>query len=1224
MSIEENSESLAEALMAKHEVQDSEDIPDEAQPSDENISAQATTNGNSKKPLDITSYDAFPTLGGSKKVSAAVSNWGPNATVARPLSKTLAPRPANKAVAKSTITDSFSLKLEQRNSRAKIIPSEVLSRVQSTHSVSIDCSTSKSTRASHFIIKGKPENVHKARRELLREISVRVTETIQVPASVRAIIIGPKGANLKPITERSGTQIQITKKEDTPSQSNDEDDEIVVDVKIEGDPEGVEIAKKDIFAIVSSRVRTANMKIQGLPSKLYPALAGINGAQAKKLEQDRDVKITIPDHFYLVSNKLEAPIQISGERTAVVESKSILENLAQTLSSTYITDFKSVSRTSQLFINPSDIFNSTGVIVSPTNNPDELELYGPRQKVEEAKSVIAAVSKNLVASALNISKAHSNNVAHSKALAAFFKTSGKLDAIEKEESVIISVPSMKDLANPSLDNVTIDIVGKDADSVGRARKQVIALVNDYNPNRVLQVNDIDPFFHKYLSVKSKLATTIKNQCFCDIYVPQDASVNSTIIIVYQGDPGQEEDDFAPGADEIKTKITEANNSLNEIRDNQKDIISKVVEIPVENHKTIQGPNGTTLNAILKGGDGNSFVTAQFGNEVSSTDASLQLTPMSILVRGSTDEVKRVIKEFDQVIEEARNYKVLSSYTTEFQFPPEHVNKLIGKGGSNLTKIREEFGVKVDVDEAGNGVVKGIKKNADEAKTRILNLGRRLADEVNMRLSIPNEFHATLIGTGGKFVKRLEDKYEVHIKFPRNNDSDDSKDKPSKDEVVVRGPSRGAAKAKEELLELLQYEQDHSHSQTISVPANSLSRIIGKQGELINDIKDTTNTRIDVGHQAEKDDDSSPIPITVTGTKTGVKSAIERIQEVVKDIEDTVTEEISVDPKYHRILIGTNGSAMRDIIAQAGETFNSRLIQIPAAGRKDSQIKVHGKKKVVAKIIKIIQAIVDERESQVEIKVPVAPERHGAIIGPAGAIKKDIETSCAVAIFVPKQGSKTSEGEPDFNIRVVGKQDAVEKAREKIEKLTADDFKVSLDIPKQFHALISDHGVFIRKLRTDYNVRVDHARASFPKDQAIKVPAEAIGEALITDEKPENLSKWTVIPDPSLANDSGKTIPWRLKGSDADCEKAKTAIEKTLSNVKEYNSLGFLWLADPSRYGLVIGPQGSRINSIRAKSGAAVFVPKASAKREENVITLRGSEAQLEKAKILILECIARR
>ncbi|KAF5098147.1 hypothetical protein DV451_003503 [Geotrichum candidum] len=1233
MSVEENSQSLAEALMAKHGVADSpaesisesatstavpSDVESESvNPTDENTTTPSSSasspkvNGSTKKNLDISSYDAFPILGGGKASTASAVSWGPNATV-KPVATPKAPaRTAAKPTQKSIVTESFTLKLEQRNARAKTIPSEVLSRAQSNNSVSIDCSTSKSTRASHFIIKGKLENVHKARRELLRELSIRVTEVFQVPASVRALIIGPKGSNLRPITERSGTQIQITKKEDTPVQSPDDDeDEIAVDVKVEGDPEGVQLAKKDILAIVASRVRTANIKIQGLPSKIYPSLA--KSSQISKFETEKDLKINIPDFFYLNANKLNAPITISGERNAALEAKAHLESLAQTIASTYTSSIKNIPVVSKPFVNAPEIFNNTGVVVVEIpDSANQLELYGPDQATQQAGKLIDGISKQLHTTTLAISKSHGANLPHSKALATYFERSGKFKEVETSNSVIVTV-------NSSPSEVSVVITGKDADNVTVARKQIINLVNSIPPEKVLVISDIEPFFLKYLSPKSKLAAAIKEQDSVEIYTPADNEDSRDIIFVYQ--ENDDENDFAPAPHQIKEKLNTANALLNDIRNNQKDIVSKVLDIPVENHKFILGPNGTTLNAILKGGDGDSFVSVQLGNEVAPEDSSVKLTPSSVYIRGLSSEVARVVKEIEEVIEQAKNYEVLSSYTTDFQFPAEHVNKLIGKGGANLTKIREEFGVKIDVDEKGNGVVKGIKKNADEAKVRILNLGRRLADEVSLRVKVPNEYHATIIGTGGKFVKRLEEKYDVHIRFPRNNDSNE--EKADKNEVLIRGPSRGAAKAQEEILELLQYEIDNSHSQVVNVPAGSLSRIIGRNGEYINDIKDTTNTRIDVPNQSENGD-AATVPITITGTKTGVKHAVERIQEIVKEIEDTVTEEIEVDPKYHRILIGSNGSAMREIVAQAGETSNSRVIQIPQAGSGDKKIKIHGKKKVVAKVIKIIQDIVSEQESRVEINVPVNPQRHGALIGPGGSTKKEIETTFNVSLFVPKQGSKNADGEIDTNIRVTGKPENVEKAKAKIEELTAEVFKATVDVPKKYHALISDNGLFIRKLRTNYNVRVDHNRVPFPKDASVPIPVAAIGETA-GDANPESLFKWTIAKDTTLTEGSdSETIPWRLRGSDSDAAKAKEEIEKALAVVKNYTSIGYLWLADPSKYRLVVGPKGKTINSIRNKSQCIINVPKSDASETENVIVMRGNEEQLEKAKVLVLEAIAR-
>lgn len=1185
--------------------------------------------------IDVSSFDAFPTLGalGKSSPSPSAGAWGKHPTL-KPVKASAVANSSSATVIRAapklhTLSDIFSLTADERNNRSKIIPSDVLNKVRKANHVTIDCSTSKHTGVSTFIIKGKADDISKARRELLRDLTVHVTVTVQVPASARPAIIGPKGSNLRPIIAKSGTQIQVAKKEETPVVEDDEE-EPVVDITIEGDREGVEIAKKEILAIVSARVRHATMKISNIPSKVYPALAGPDNSQIIALEQGRDVKITVPDHFYVSKNNLQLPIVISGERNTVIETKTHLENLAQTIINSYVSMNRTVTKAHQLFIHPSDVFLKTGVVVSPTGSLEQWELFGPAKQINAANDYVNEAGKNVKMLSLPISKAHDNDVKHSKVLARYFKASGKIDALEKKYNVIISLPKDSVIFDPKTDSISLELVSTDADQITACRKELIGLVNEYTPSRVKVVSDIDPFFFKNLGPKSRHVTDIKTKNYVEVLVPEDAKLTHDIVLVYEGDPSLSEDDFLPGASEIKAHLESASKSLDDIRTSQKDITSEILTVAVEDHKYILGPNGTTLNAILKGVEHDSFVSVHLGNatvpEGYDSTKSAPLTPESVYIRGLSKQVKEVVKEIDQVVDEGRNYEVLSSYTTQFQFPAEHVNKLIGKGGSNLTKIREEFGVKIDVDPEGQGVIKGIKKNAEEAKQRIFNLGRRLADEVTLRLSIPNEYHATLIGTGGKFVRRLEEKYDVRIKFPRSGDNsadEDSRDRPSNaDEVVVRGPSRGAAKAKEEILELVQYEKDNSHSDVISVPVKALSRIIGRNGEFINDLKDSTNTRIDVGDHGENAEKDTKVPITVLGTKTGVKQVMEKISEIVKEIEDTVTQEIEVDPKYHRFLIGANGSAMREIITKAGEPFNPRLIQIPQAGSGNNKITLHGRKKTITKIATIIKGIVEERENQVELLVPISVERHGSIIGPGGQIKKVIESECNVSISVPYQGSKNAKGELDRNIKVIGTKENVEKAKVKILEVAADDSKV--DVPLEYNNLVFDSGMLIKKLRNDFDVRVDLGRTTFSKDPLSKVPAEAIGETLITDENPANKFKWTLVSEPAAAPGS-KTgvITWRFKGSADNCKKAKEVVEKALERSKKYDSTGYLWLADSSKYRLVIGPAGSTINNIRDKSECSVAIPKANAKKEENAIVIRGEKSNVEKAMNMILDVVKR-
>lgn len=70
------------------------------------------------------------------------------------------------------------------------------------------------------------------------------------------------------------------------------------------------------------------------------------------------------------------------------------------------------------------------------------------------------------------------------------------------------------------------------------------------------------------------------------------------------------------------------------------------------------------------------------------------------------------------------------------------------------------------------------------------------------LKIAHEYHPSLIGQGGKYVVRLEEKYDVKITFPRGEHSEVKPRETLKpDEVHIRGPKKGVANAKAELLEV---------------------------------------------------------------------------------------------------------------------------------------------------------------------------------------------------------------------------------------------------------------------------------------------------------------------------------------------------------------------------------------------------------------------------------------
>lgn len=153
--------------------------------------------------------------------------------------------------------------------------------------------------------------------------------------------------------------------------------------------------------------------------------------------------------------------------------------------------------------------------------------------------------------------------------------------------------------------------------------------------------------------------------------------------------------------------------------------------------------------------------------------------------------------------------------------------MIGKAGGNINKLKEELGVKIDISDVGssagnddfksvskknksqakvNVVIQGIQTNVEAAKERIHSLVSSLADQTTLTLNVPREFHRHLIGPNGRYVRKLEDKYNVYIKFPKSG-SEQNGSSSSGDAITVRGRKKDASSAKEELMELYEYEKE---------------------------------------------------------------------------------------------------------------------------------------------------------------------------------------------------------------------------------------------------------------------------------------------------------------------------------------------------------------------------------------------------------------------------------
>ena len=590
------------------------------------------------------------------------------------------------------------------------------------------------------------------------------------------------------------------------------------------------------------------------------------------------------------------------------------------------------------------------------------------------------------------------------------------------------------------------------------------------------------------------------------------------------------------------------------------------------------------------------------------------------------------------VEAEKRDELERGHVTTFDYPQKYANYLIGKRGETINKYREEFDVDIQVKD-GKVVITGPKAKAEAAKSKILALAKKLEDESTHILKIDPRYHRELVGPKGNQVNRLQERYNVRVQFPRHTAStgddrsvaDDAsetsgpKRKPNQgpDEVIVRGPSRGADAARDELLSLLQWTKDNSHSATVSVAQKQLPSLIGQGGQELESIQLATGARIDVPNR-DTADASGRVHVQLKGTKKQVEEAKKTIEAKVKLFDDSITRTVDVDRKYHSAIIGSGGANIRNIVVAAGGSDDrrdlARTVRFPKQDSPDSAIRVEGNKALVDKIVAAIEAFGAQKEGQTTEVIEVAPERHRLLIGRGGESRRALESQFNVGLDIPKL---STQGPERSQVKVTGQLMDIEKARAHIMELTRVQEGETIQVPRKYHHAIADNGQFFRRLRNDHRITVDHGGNQPPPKPSISSSASTFDDVslpLITDDQNDALS-WSLVNNADFGHTEYGEIPWILRGSPENIINARSMLERALEHARSSESecTGYLILPDPKTYRFIIGQGGAQINSIRKRTGCKITVPRDQVPGSR--IEIVGSRQGVEEAKDIILDVV---
>ncbi|KAM3486393.1 hypothetical protein MY8738_000609 [Beauveria namnaoensis] len=1243
-----------------------EDVPDVDLPKPANDASgswaapmSSTTAGKQKEKqssLDTQSHEVFPELGAPKgKTSNVVPIWSAKNGAPKQNGSNGAPQnatpPAPTATAAGGPTSQVpppvmsipgrqveSVTLEPQfimeRSKLKRPISEILRDLNRKSRANITMSTVSNGRVK-FDATGPQDVAQQALKDLVNQIGRRTVIEVAIPYSARAHIIGKGGSTIKALQEKTGAKIQLPKADDT--QQLDDDEDATINVLVEGNALSAASARNEILKIANERSAASQTKVRGIPAAFYPFLAGPGNSLAQALEEAHGVQIRVPPHQHLSSGPGPVPaapgqrpifhpagaddehIQLAGDRNAVQNVRAELERKVAELHKQLELEQLSIQRGRHQFIIGNrgvpmeEFFSDTGcAIILPSDDEDDLiTIVGPPGQVQVGVEKAMDLAMGMQMSNIDLSRFHRNApsgaAVHAANITRYLRQRREIDRLEKLYSTHINTPFSQDGALPW------ELYSRDGKNAIRAQSEITGIINGHPPARMRNLN-VDPFFHQHL--RTDVSPRLKKEYGVQLVVPEAGQPQGSVLLVFEGpsgvDSGYQPPRVKPSDAEVaafQKGLADAQKHILDLIDQQESLDSVALDVPAKYHERLRR-----------------FIKKEQENRAADK-IPIRVTKVgtTVTLRGPSSAVKNLAAKATAFVEQEKQDDKERGFTLSFDFPQKYANHLIGKGGSNIKELRDRFDVEIQVQD-GKVELKGPKAKAETARTYIQNLSRTLADETTHTLKIDPKYHRELIGTQGTQINRLQTRYKVLIFFPRSakNASDEQSNtdaasdagkgrrQQAPDEVIIRGPKKGADEARDEIFSLHKYLEEHSATATVPFQQKQVGSLIGQGGAALDELRQQTGARIDV--PADRDTDT--VQILIKGTASQVAKAKKALEEKRAVFDDTVVKTVDVDKKHHRALIGASGSALRDIVVGAGGSDDrrslARTIQFPKQEADGNTIKVEGRTDIVDKIIKRIEEIVAQRDSQITEVMDVPIDQHRTLIGRGGDAKRQLETKLGVTIDVPRQGDGKT------GVKISGLAEKVSQAKEHIATLLKSQEGETLQIPRNLHNTISNGGQFFRQLRNNHQVTVDHAGQKLPSKPEAGPRVTGGALPLITDDADSTADahSWHIV---KTANGETGDIPWVLRGNPENIAKAKELIEKALSQAKKQDATGYLVLPDPRTYRFVIGQGGSKVNSIREQSNCKIQVPRDQAKDE--AIEIIGTEEGVEKAKELILAAI---
>ncbi|KAI6172476.1 ViGiLN-like protein [Aphelenchoides besseyi] len=323
------------------------------------------------------------------------------------------------------------------------------------------------------------------------------------------------------------------------------------------------------------------------------------------------------------------------------------------------------------------------------------------------------------------------------------------------------------------------------------------------------------------------------------------------------------------------------------------------------------------------------------------------------------------------------------------------------------------------------LITGKKSDVDDAHSRLI---RELQTQASIEVTVPREFHGSIIGRDGQRRKQLENEYHCRFYMPRHDENSDI--------VRIVGPIEQVKEAANRLRDIVSDLASRAFNETVDA------------------IQAETGVKINIPPPR-----SSNETIVISGETEGVTKAVAKVRAIYESKKNVKSVTCKVARAQHRFIIGQQRSGLDEIFRET-----EVVVEVPAEEENSDTLTLRGPQEKLGEALTLVYS---RASSIISLQLKYPEWQKPFLLGKKGSKLQEL---------VPKQDRLNVEFEDGGVIYIEGPPEAIKSAstalQKEIDRLTKEMASEVVKVPSYLHRhIIGRQGASISKIKNDFDVQI---------------------------------------------------------------------------------------------------------------------------------------------------------